>query len=156
MVKIEVGRGDEAEEFLVHKNLICSKVQFFDNVFNGPFREARELRAGYCPFSFGISLTQYQQPRLYCKHKVHVALTKQTALPADDPAAFNLFVDWLYSGGLLRVLVEPTLFETRPYYLVLMKLFYFAEKLFIPVLSDLVMDALIGLGSHFKAFPRYA
>lgn len=40
MVDIHVGQGEAARDFRIHKKLLCSKVPYFDKMFNGGFKEA--------------------------------------------------------------------------------------------------------------------
>ncbi|KAL8868402.1 MAG: hypothetical protein Q9198_008190 [Flavoplaca austrocitrina] len=67
VVTVNVGSGEDAESWIIHKRLLAHHSPFFAAAFNGNFAESA---------------------------------TNTVSLVEDDPDAFELFVQWLYSGQL--------------------------------------------------------
>ena len=103
--------GPEQKAFRVHKNLLCTKVPYFQKILNGGFKEATEQVA---------------------------------KLPYDDPAAFGLFLEWLYVGRLPPI--PPFSVDKWKWsHLIFerVKLYCFAENIASPKLMDYTMTTLI-------------
>lgn len=107
--------GPEGEEILfrVHKQIICGKIPYFDKMFNGGFQEAKERVA---------------------------------KLPEDDPASFDVLIEWVYSPNpqQIRQLEQvKTSDDAGAASWNVLSLYSLLEKLCLPDLQDLVMDAFI-------------
>ena len=98
---MNVGSGEDAESWIIHKRLLAHHSPFFAAAFNGNFAESA---------------------------------TNTVCLVEDDPDAFKLFVQWLYSGELARDLgVEEDLPNT------LCLAWALGDKLQCPVFQDRAM-----------------
>jgi hypothetical protein len=61
------------KQFVLHKDLLCKKVKYFDGMFNSIFKERVE---------------------------------KIATFPEAHPDTFAAFVDWIYSGSVIVLLVK--------------------------------------------------
>jgi len=78
--------------------------------------------------------------------------TQSATLPEDDPDAFALFVDWLYTRTISVASVKnPD--EGKTAIRALTKLFAFAEKYCLISIADQVMDRIVELGIEFSRLP---
>lgn len=47
MVAIEVGTDDKVKRFLIHKQLLCDRMEYFNKMFNGQFKEGIEQKGSF-------------------------------------------------------------------------------------------------------------
>ncbi|KAK0118545.1 hypothetical protein ONS95_007433 [Cadophora gregata] len=67
IVDIYVGNDSSKKHFQIHKAILCSKLPFFDSMFNSGFKEG---------------------------------INNSANLPEDDPDAFDVLLEWIYTGSL--------------------------------------------------------
>ena len=122
---VDIYVGPKSQLFRVHKSFLTSKISFFEKMFSGEFKEAKENKATF---------------------------------PEDDPEAFEILIEWVYTG-ILRPLDHLTdgmgnkIEDKDGFFSLTWKFFrtyILANKLCINSLMDMLMSARIRLSSMEK------
>ncbi|CCD46189.1 hypothetical protein BofuT4_P117390.1 [Botrytis cinerea T4] len=96
--------GPEKALFRVHKSFLCSKIPYFEKMFNGGFKEAKDGSASF---------------------------------PEDFPEAFDILIEWVYSGNLRWFDIGTATTGASWNFL---KFYSLVEKICLTRLADFALD----------------